>query len=125
MYVCVDFDGTIVDHEYPAIGLPVPNAITTLAEAQRCGAKLILFTMRDGPELRDAVEYLEDAGIQLFGVNENPDQIWSGSRKVYGHCYIDDAALGVPLIKPDGFARPCVDWNRIRPLLFKNLTRRK
>lgn len=125
MYVCVDFDGTIVDREYPDLGRPVPNAIPTLLEAQSRGAKLILFTMRAGPELVDAVEYLEDAGIQLFGVNENPDQSWSTSRKVYGHCYIDDAALGVPLIKPDGFARPCVDWSRIRPLLLKNLARRK
>jgi len=27
MYICVDFDGTIVEHEFPAIGLPVPGAV--------------------------------------------------------------------------------------------------
>ena len=34
-----------------------------------------------------------------FGVNENPTQHeWTSSPKVYGHIYIDDAALGAPLV---------------------------
>lgn len=125
MYVCVDFDGTIVDHRYPEIGLPVPEALPTLTEAQRRGAKLILHTMRDGEGLAQACDYLEGAGVKLFGVNANPKQRdWTSSPKIYGHCYIDDAALGVPLIKPEGFARPCVDWSRVGPMLIRKLVMR-
>jgi len=78
MYVCVDFDGTIVDHRYPDIGAPVPGAIKWLKRLQEKGARLILYTMRaDDPGrelLSDAVRYLQAEGVRLYGVNRNPDQ---------------------------------------------------
>lgn len=123
MYICVDFDGTVVDHRYPDIGQPVPGAIAWLKKLQRHGAKLILFTMRsNSPEgsflLRDAVHYFEANGIRLYGVNRNPDQdSWTSSPKAYGDVYIDDSAFGCPLIQPKGFARPCVDWKVAGPQL--------
>ncbi|HSO10002.1 MAG TPA: hypothetical protein VLR45_08430, partial [Desulfoprunum sp.] len=97
MYICVDFDGTIVDHRYPEIGEPVPMAVTWLLRLQNCGARLILFTMRsDDPRfgnlLTEAVQYLETSGVKLFGVNCNPDQqTWTASPKAYGHVYVDDS----------------------------------
>ena len=121
MYVCVDFDGTIVDHRYPEIGKPVPAAIKWLKRIHQSGGKLILYTMRSdggrmGDVLSDAVTYLKSEGIELFGVNENPTQkTWTSSPKVYGEIYIDDAAFGCPLIHPKGFARPCVDWKKVGP----------
>jgi len=123
MYISIDFDGTMVDHRYPDIGEPVPGAVTWLQRLQRHGAKLILFTMRsnrseDMSPLRDAVEYMEANGIQLFGVNRNPDQdAWTSSPKVYAEVYVDDSAFGCPLIQPKGFARPCVDWKKVGPQL--------
>lgn len=123
MYICVDFDGTLVDHRYPDIGEPVPAAINWLKRLQRHGARLILFTMRsNSPEgatyLRDAVAYLEANGITLYGVNANPDQLsWTSSPKAYGDVYVDDSAFGCPLIHPKGFARPCVDWKIVGPQL--------
>jgi len=125
MYICVDFDGTIVDHCYPGIGEPVPEAIYWLKQLQNQGAKLILFTMRSdtshgGTLLSDAVKYLEDNGIRLHGVNHNPDQDgWTESPKAYGNIYVDDAAFGCPLIHPRGFIRPCVDWNEVGPALLE------
>ncbi len=120
MYICVDFDGTVVDHRYPDIGEPVPGAVKWLRRLQRYGAKLILFTMRsDQPGhllLAEAVRYLEKSGIELYGVNRNPDQdSWTDSPKAYGEVYIDDSAFGCPLIFPKGFSRPCVDWQRVGP----------
>ena len=121
MYICVDFDGTIVDHQYPEIGKPVPAAIKWLKRIHQSGGKLILYTMRSdggtmGDVLSDAVNYLKSEGIELFGVNENPTQkSWTSSPKVYGEIYIDDAAFGCPLIHPKGFARPCVDWKKVGP----------
>ncbi|TKB27168.1 hypothetical protein FCL47_08290 [Desulfopila sp. IMCC35006] len=131
MYICVDFDGTVVDHRYPEIGEPVPVAVAWLKRLQFLGAKIILFTMRsnraDGMNLlQDAVRYMEENGIQLFGVNRNPDQdIWTSSPKAYGEVYVDDSGFGCPLIQPEGFARPCVDWKKVGPQLEHMLLSRK
>jgi hypothetical protein len=122
-FLCVDFDGTIVDHRYPKLGKPAPHAIKWLKKLNSCNAKLILYTMRSdySPEqtyLSDALQYLEFKGIQLFAVNNNPYQeSWTSSPKVYADFYIDDAAFGCPLIQPDGFAHPCVDWSKVGPAL--------
>jgi hypothetical protein len=119
MYMCVDFDGTIVDHCFPDIGAPVPGAIEWLKRFQKAGALIILFTLRSdggkfGNVLTAAVDYLEKNGIKVFGVNENPDQPdWTSSPKPFGHLYIDDAAVGCPIIHPEGFSRPCADWESI------------
>ena len=121
MYICVDFDGTIVDHRFPEIGIPVPDAIKWLKRIHNAGGKIILYTMRShgkmmGTLLTDAVNYLRSEGVELFGVNKNPTQeSWTSSPKAYGEIYIDDAAFGCPLIKPKGFARPCVDWKKVGP----------
>ena len=125
MIICVDFDGTIVDHRYPEIGPEAPGAIQWLKRLQSHGAKLILFTMRSdkgpaGPTLSDAVHFLESRGITLYGINKNPDQhTWTESPKAYADVYIDDAALGCPLTHPKGFHRPCVDWSKTGPALLE------
>ncbi len=121
MYICIDFDGTVVDHRYPYVGDPVPLAVIWLQRFVELGAKLILFTMRsddaEGKEyLRDAVQYFENNGIELFGINHNPDQdAWTKSPKAYGELYIDDSAFGCPLVHPPTFNRPCVDWKIVGP----------
>ncbi len=77
---------------------------------QARGYKLILYTMRSGEYLLEAVEYLAAEGIELWAVNENPAQkYWTDSPKVYAHVYIDDAAFGCPLVEAEN-DRPIVDW---------------
>ena len=123
MYICVDFDGTVVDHRYPDIGAPVPGAIPWLLRLQQHGARLILYTMRSnnmetGDLLRKAVHYMEANGVRLYGVNRNPDQDdWTSSPKAYCDVYVDDSAIGCPLVQIIGFARPCVDWETVGPQL--------
>lgn len=123
MIICVDFDGTVVDHVYPELGQPVPHAIKWLKKFNEQGADIILYTMRSdtwksGALLTEAVNYLESNGIELFGVNENKTQkSWTKSPKVYGNLYIDDSAVGCPLIHPEGFNRPCVDWEIIGKII--------
>jgi len=56
----IDFDGTIAEHSYPAIGEPVPHAFETMKQWQKEGALLILFTMRSGKELADAVNFCKE-----------------------------------------------------------------
>ncbi len=118
MDICIDFDGTVVTHEYPKIGQPVEGALRTLRELRSKGHRLILFTMRSGQGLQEAVEYLETSGVQLFGINVNPEQIeWTTSNKAYGQLYIDDAGIGTKLISPEQ-GRPYVDWQWVREQLL-------
>ena len=55
MIIAVDFDGTIVEHRYPEIGRELPFAIETLKTLQREGHRLILWSVREGRLLDEAV----------------------------------------------------------------------
>lgn len=114
MYIAIDFDGTCVTHDYPRIGKEI-GATEVLKRLVEAGHKLILNTMRSDKELQDAVNWFKKNEIELYGVNENPTQKrWTNSPKVYAHMYIDDAALGCPLINaPELSNRPFVDWDSI------------
>ncbi len=115
MVIAVDFDGTIVQHDYPRIGAEVPEALDTLKLWVNNGHKIILWTMRSGKELEEAVLFLEGRGLELWGINQNPIQDeWTNSPKAYAQVYIDDAALGCPLTKHSGWDRPCVHWAEVR-----------
>ena len=56
MYIAVDFDGTIVEHRYPKIGREIPFAIETLRRLREDGHLLILWTVREGRLLDEAVK---------------------------------------------------------------------
>jgi len=120
--IAVDFDGTIVEHQYPKIGPLVPNAIESLQLYQNAGLKIILNTMRGGKELTEAVDFLKENGIELDGVNRADNQNWTSSPKVYAQFYIDDAAIGVPLISEPG-KRVYVDWDGVNKILFDRMRR--
>jgi hypothetical protein len=97
MKIAVDFDGTIVDHEYPGIGKEKLFAFRTLQELEKMGARLILWTFRTGKELDDAVEFCRKNGIEFYAVNKNyPEEIFDGSvsRKIDADIYIDDKNIG-------------------------------
>ncbi len=118
MIIAIDFDGTCIDHTYPHILRDAPHSVSTLREMVRVGHKLILWTMRSGDELKAAVDWFYKNNIELYGIQVNPTQhTWTTSRKCYAELYIDDAAFGCPLIKPEGFNRSCVDWLLVRQKL--------
>lgn len=116
--VAVDFDGTCVTHEYPDVGKDVPFAFEVLKRLEMNGVKIILWTMRSGEKLQDAVDWFASKHIELWGINENPTQKeWTQSPKCYAPIYIDDAALGCPLIPSYNGGRLMVDWKQIEKLL--------
>jgi len=116
MIVAIDFDGTCVTHEYPAVGRDI-GAVPAIRAMLDRGDRIILFTMRSGIPLEEAVAWFDFNNISLYGVNENPDQgIWTSSPKPYANVYIDDAALGVPLVHPL-MGRPYVDWIKVAELM--------
>ncbi len=118
-FIAVDFDGTCVTHDYPQIGQDI-GAQDVLKRIVECDCNLILWTMRSGPELNEAVEWFERNGIPLSGIQVNPNQRrWTNSPKAYAHMYIDDAALGAPLkLDPSMSHRPFIDWEKVSEMLW-------
>jgi hypothetical protein len=121
LYICIDFDGTCVTHEYPNIGRSI-GAESVIKRLIEEGHKIILFTMRSGRELEEAVSWFEKNIGKLYAVNKNPTQKrWTSSPKVYGNLYIDDAALGCPLTHNKSICeKPYVDWVEVEDILFNS-----
>lgn len=98
MIIAVDFDGTIVTHEYPRIGKEIPFAIDTLKRLQQNPEYLIvLWTVREGEELKEAVEYCRNRGLEFYAVNSNyPEETKKDHepRKLKADLFIDDRNLG-------------------------------
>ena len=57
MTIAVDFDGTIVEHRYPRIGEEIPFAVETLKLLQQEKHRLILWSVREGELLDEAIEW--------------------------------------------------------------------
>lgn len=99
MIIAIDFDGTIVEHAYPDIGKPIPFAIETLLQMQKDGHKLILWTVRKGRLLQDAIDYCAQRGLYFYAENENyrgenKELGEEVSRKLGVDMFIDDRNLG-------------------------------
>lgn len=121
MYICVDFDGTCVTHDFPKVGKDIGSQ-KVLKRLIENGHKLVLFTMRSNQEenyLTDAVNWFKENEIPLYGINRNPDQDeWTTSPKAWGDLYIDDAALGVPLTYDVNLSgRYFVHWGKVELIL--------
>ena len=110
LLIAVDFDGTIVEHKYPDIGKILPGAFETMKDLQKKEHKLILWTVRDGIELDEAVEFCAKHGIVFYAVNNSyPDEKYEKymSRKILVDVFIDDRNVG-------GF----LGWEKIRELML-------
>lgn len=122
MVICVDFDGTMVTHNYPKMGDPVPGAIEWCKKLVESGCHLILWTMRSGRTLQEAVDFFNYHDIELLSVGVNPMQHrWTSSNKCFCHIYIDDRSLGCPLIEFEGSGGACVDWETVGPMTMQIL----
>jgi len=131
MDICIDFDGTCVSHAYPQIGKDI-GAIPILKRLVDNNHRLILWTARTNMviknkqyieseinPLQNAVNWFKENDIELFGVNENPEQIKSEpTDKISAHLYIDDLALGIPLKLDSETLRFIVDWEKAEKLLI-------
>ncbi|MBO4658861.1 MAG: hypothetical protein J5637_04505 [Prevotella sp.] len=99
MVIAVDFDGTIVEHRYPEIGREIPFAIDTLKMLIADRHKVILWTVREGKLLDDAVEWCRERGVEFYAVNkdypeEKKEYNNHFSRKIKAEVWIDDRNLG-------------------------------
>lgn len=116
MTIAVDFDGTIVKHRYPDIGPEIPFAIETLLKLQEEGHKLIMWSVREGELLDEAVEWCRERGLEFYAVNRDyPEEDTENnnhfSRKLKVGLFIDDRNLGgLP------------DWGTIYQMIHNKLT---
>lgn len=98
MIIAVDFDGTIVEHEYPKIGKEIPFAIETLMKLQQDQHRLILWSVREGRLLEEAIEFCRERGLEFYAANKDfPEEHGRGkgySRKLKADLFIDDRNLG-------------------------------
>ena len=95
MIIAVDFDGTIVDHQYPAIGPEKPFAIETLKKLVEEHHRIILWTVREGKLLEEAVSFCRERGLEFYAVNRNyPEEKHAKERKIRADLWIDDRNLG-------------------------------
>ena len=100
MVIAVDFDGTIVEHKYPHIGKEIPFAIATLKKLQTEHHLLILWSVREGRLLEDAVGFCRKRGLEFYAVNANhPDEEIKDNRtapcrKLKADIFIDDRNVG-------------------------------
>lgn len=101
MIIAVDFDGTIVEHKYPEIGKEKPFATATLRQLMADGHKLILWSVREGRLLDEAVEWCEQRGVRFYATNADLNEDTSDrqdtahfSRKIKAHVFIDDRNIG-------------------------------
>lgn len=134
MEIAIDFDGTCVSHAFPKVGEDI-GAVPVLKKLVKAGHHLILWTMRGdrkenkptghkdildvtGAFLQHAIDWFKENEIPLYACQANPTQKdWTNSPKCYAHMYIDDAALGCPLVYPENGDRPYADWKAIEKLL--------
>lgn len=99
MTIAIDFDGTIVEHRYPAIGKEIPFAIETLKRLQEERHRLILWTVREGKLLDEAVAFCRERGLEFYAINRDyPEEEAARnnhfSRKLKADLFIDDRNLG-------------------------------
>lgn len=109
--IAVDFDGTIVEHAYPKIGKEMLFAFATLKALQAKGHKLILWTIRTGHLLDEAVEFCRQNGVEFYAVNKNfPDEELTPDtpRKINADIFIDDRNIG-------GFPGWSKIWQMLHP----------
>jgi hypothetical protein len=116
MTIAVDFDGTIVEHRYPEIGEELPFATDTLKMLIRDHHRLILWSVREGKLLDDAVNWCKERGVEFYAVNRDyPEETVENnphfSRKLKVDLFIDDRNLGgLP------------DWGTIYRMISENKT---
>ena len=116
MRIAVDFDGTIGEHAYPAIGKEIPFAVATLKRLQEDRHKLILWSVREGELLEEAVQWCKERGLEFYAVNrdypeEEAEKNNHFSRKLKADLFIDDRNIGgLP------------DWGSIYEMVTHKLT---
>lgn len=98
LVIAIDFDGTIVESDFPRIGAEIFGAGATIRRLKEKGHHITIWTCRCGDALTDAINWLLANKIPFDAVNINtPSRIRlynSDSRKISADIYVDDRIVG-------------------------------
>ena len=94
MTIAVDFDGTIVEHRYPEIGEEIPFATETLKMLIKDRHRLILWSVREGELLDEAVEWCRQRGEEFYAGNRDypEEKIENMRKKIEGKAVVESYA---------------------------------
>lgn len=103
--ICIDFDGTLCDHEYPNIGKIKAGAKEALASFRKMGFHILIYSCRtchwnydifggdpsqstlERKHVKEMIAFLDENGLEY-------DEVDDGSKgKPLASLYIDDKAL--------------------------------
>lgn len=88
--IAIDFDGTIVDHEFPKIGKLKEHAKEVINKIA-ADNYVCIWTCRGGDFAIAAYNFLNANNIMFSYFNQSPlDKINPGCRKIIADYYIDD-----------------------------------
>lgn len=97
MVIAIDFDGTIVEDNYPEIGEPKLFAFESLQQMIEQRHQLILWTTREGKRLQEAVDFCKENGVEFYAVNKSyPDERFEDmeSRKIICDLFVSNKNFG-------------------------------
>lgn len=92
--IAVDFDGTIVENDFPRIGKVKQDVVDKIREWWEAGHTIIIWTCRTDKYLGEAIDFLVSNSIPYHAINENYNTKLN-CRKVLADIYLDDRALNV------------------------------
>lgn len=99
LFIGVDFDGTIVESNFPVAGPIKQKTVELMKLLHRKGHCIIIWTARAGKDAEFAKNFLIDNNIPFDYFNENPEDPFSGGeeqgRKLHFNILIDDTAVNV------------------------------
>jgi len=102
----IDFDGTIVEHEFPDIGPEKFGAIETMKALQKVRHKIIIWTCRTGEMLDVMEQWFKKKNFVPDSINKSlvPYSSYGFSfPKVYADIYLDDRSFP-----------PFTDWKSVQ-----------
>lgn len=97
--IAIDFDGTLFENKWPEIGEPIIEVIEAAKNEKENGAKLVLWTNREGELLHNAINACNEYGLVFDAINESiPEWVSyfdNNPRKIGATEYWDDKAFNV------------------------------
>lgn len=102
MIIAVDFDGVLVEDQFPEIGSPKNEMIELVKQIIAAGHEAVLWTSRTDARLAEAVRWCMAHGLKFSAINDQAPSnkakyqhlYPNGTRKVYANLYIDDHNIG-------------------------------
>lgn len=126
MTIYLDFDGTVLRHEYPNLGSYNEGCREVLIKLKEAGHDIILNTMRvefRNNSLDEAYQWLEEFIPELKNIKHTNHKIdpllFDMDNIINNELFIDDIADNIPMKKYTVDSGWCVDWIKLDEIFIK------